>query len=350
MKKRMSNLKSLLLSLLLIAVVSFSLSAQDAMKDYTEAFDVSKGVTLSSNTKYSDVEVLTWDKNVVDILAEVKVEASSKSNAEEKLSKIDVKIGKSGNTISLETTFGEAWSRNAKVDIHIIIKAPAYLNLDMESAYGDLFIQELTGLVLLDLKYSNLKAGNLARGNEKPYNKMGLSYSNGSIETAGWMELELAYSDLDVSDSKMLFVKSKYSKLMGEKTGGIVTEGTYDKYYFDEVDNFVAELRYSGLKFGVLNKKLDVVSKYTDIKITGVSKEFKTLNASSSYGNIYLKMDEGASFKFEGETRYGNINLALDGKLSKSKENNIVKVWGNVGSAPKGSMKLEARYGNIEIE
>ena len=80
MKKRISNPKSLLLLLLLITVVSFSLSAQDAMKDYTESFDVTKGITLSSDTRYSDVELITWDKNVVDILAEVEVEAEKSVN------------------------------------------------------------------------------------------------------------------------------------------------------------------------------------------------------------------------------------------------------------------------------
>jgi hypothetical protein len=350
MKKRVSNLRSLLLLLLLITVVSFSLSAQEAKKTYSEAYDVTKGVTLSSDTKYSDIELLTWEKNVVDILVEVEVEASSKGNAEEKMEAIDVNISKSGNTISLETEFEEGWSRNAKIDIQITIKAPAYLNLNMESAYGDLFIQELTGLVLVDLKYGNLKAGTLSRGNEKPYNKLGLSYSNASVETAGWMEVELAYSELDIGTSSMLFVDSKYSKLLGEKTGGIVTEGAYDKYTFDEVDNFVGELRYSGIKFGALTKKFSVESKYTNMKIEHLSKDFKEVHAVLSYGNITMDVEEGASFKVEAEARYGSVNIAQDGKLSKSKENNIVKIWGNVGSDPKGSIAVETRYGNIDIE
>jgi hypothetical protein len=350
MKKRVSNSKSLLLSLLLIVTVSFSLTAQDAVREFAKAFDVGEGITLSSDTKYSDVELITWAQNKVDILAVVKVEASSKSKAEEKLAEIDVKMEKSGNVISLETNFQEGWSNNVKVDIKIVVKAPAYLNLDLKSAYGDLFIQEMTGHVLLDIRYGNLKAGTLSRGNEKPFNKATLAYSDGTIDQAGWMELDLAYSDLEVGTSSMLFVESKYSKLMGEKTGGIVTEGAYDKYDFDEVDNMVAELRYSGIKFGALNKKLDVNSKYTNIKIMHVSKDFKEVNAVSSYGNIYLNMEDGASYKLEGETRYGHFNIAQDGKLSKSKENNYEKVWGNVGSSPKGSMKLETRYGNIDIE
>lgn len=349
MKKQMFNLRSLLL-LLPFIVANFSLSAQDAVKEFTEAFDVSEGVTLSSDTRYSDIELLTWDKDVVDILAEVEVEASSRARAEEKLAKIDVKIGKSGNTVTLVTDFEEGWSKNAKVNISIVVKAPGYLNLNMESSYGDLFIQELSGLVQLEMKYGNLKSGPLLRGNDKPYNSLELDYSNATIESAGWMELELAYSDVEIGTSKMLFVESKYSKLLGEKTGGIVTEGAYDKYVFGEVDNFVAELRYSGVKFEKLNKKLNVESKYTPIKILAVSRDFKEVNISNSYGNIYLNVEDNASFKITGEARYGKVSVAQEGKLSKTKENTLMKIWGTVGSDPRGSMKLEARYGNIEIE
>jgi len=342
-------MKSLLL-LLPITIVSFSLSAQDAVKDFSESYAVSEGVTLTADIKYSDVELIKWDKNEVDIYVEIKVDASNKSKADEILSKIDVKLGKSGNTVSMKTVFDDGWSKNAKVDINIIVKAPAYMNLEMSSSYGDLFVQELNGLVLLNLKYGNLKAGTLGRGNEKPFNNLDLAYSDATIDIAGWMEVDLAYSDMEVLQSTMIFCESKYSKLLGEKTGGIVTEGAYDKYVFDEVDNFVGELRYSGIKLGTLNKKMNVESKYTHIKVAEVSKDFKEINALTSYGNISLNMEQGSSFKLEGEARYGNINLGMDGKLSKVKENNMIRIWGTVGSAPKGSVALEARYGNIVIE
>jgi len=350
MKKKTFELKSLLLSLLLIVVVSFSLSAQDATKNYSETYDVSKGVTLSSDTKYSDLELLTWEKDVVDILVEVEVDASSKSRAEEIMEKIDIHISKSGNTINLETDMENGWSRNAKVEINFTIKVPKYIHLDMENSYGDLFIQEISGLALLDLKYSNLKAGTLSRGNEKPYNMIDLAYSNGEVDVAGWVEVELSYSDLEMNQSKMLFVESKYSKLIAEKAGGIITEGAYDKYYIDELDSFVAELKYSGIKFGTLNKTLSLHSGYTNAKIEHLSKGFDEVEAALSYGNIYMGVESGASFKFEGEAKYGSVNIDVGDKMSKTKENNYTKVWGNVGSNPKSTMKLITKYGNINID
>lgn len=350
MKKKVFELKGLLLSLLLIVVVNFSLSAQDATKNYSESYDVSKGITLNADVKYSDLELVNWEKDVVDILVEVEVDASSKNRAEELLDKIDVHIGKSGNTINLETDMDNGWSRNAKVEINITVKAPKYINLDMETAYGDLFIQEVSGLVLLDLKYSNLKAGTLSRGNDKPFNMVDMAYSNGEVDEAGWMELELSYSDMEVNQSKMLFVESKYSKLIGVRAGGIVTEGAYDKYYMDELDSFVGELKYSGIKFGTLHKALNLHSGYTHCKIERLSKGFDEVEASLSYGNIHLGVEAGASFKFQGEAKYGNVKIDAGERMSKTKENNYTKVWGNVGSNPKATVKLITKYGNINIE
>lgn len=350
MKKRVSNVKSLLLSLLLILVVSFSVSAQDARKEYSESYDVSRGATLITDTKYSDVELITWDQNVVDILAVVEVDASSKSRAEEALEKVDIQIGKSGNNISVVTEMENGWSRNVRTTIKITVKAPAWVNLDLESSYGDLFIQEATGLVQVDLKYGNLKAGTLARGNTKPYNEIDLAYSDGVIDEAGWLNLDIAYSDMEINLSRMLFVDSKYSKLLGEKAGGIVTDGMYDKYYIDEVDSFVAELKYSGLKFERLNQNLELHSGYTGAKIETLSNGFDKVDAELSYGNLSVGLEQGASFKFEAEAKYGNISVANDSRLSRTKENNYERVWGNVGSNPKASIYVITKYGNSSFE
>jgi hypothetical protein len=350
MKKKVFKSKSLLLSLLLVTVVCFSLSGQEARKEYTESFDAGKGTTLSTDTRYSDIEVLTWDRDMVDILVVVEVDASSKSRAEDAIEKVHVEMGKSGNTITLDLDLENGWSKNVKTKIDATIKVPSYMNLTMDNAYGDVYIQEVDGLVLLDLKYSNLKADRLGRGNEKPYSALELGYGNASIGKAGWLELEIAYTDIEIADSDMLFMESKYSKLTGEKAGGIITEGAYDKYYLDEIDRFEAELKYSGIKFGILNKELVLDAGYTNTKIERLSGNFENVVASLSYGNIYLNTEDGAAYKLEGESKYGKISVDQEGKLSKSKEGTSMKVWGTVGSNPKASIKIQTRYGNAEIE
>ena len=59
--------------------------------------------------------------------------------------------------------------------------------------------------------------------------------------------------------------------------------------------------------------------------------------------------ETGVAFNIEAEAKYGGIDIAPSGQLSKSKENSYVKVWGNVGSNPKSEVVLVTRYGNIDI-
>lgn len=350
MKTKTYNLNGLVLSVLLVASTAVSLTAQDAKKAYSESYDVNKGVTLEMDTKYSNVEILTWENNVVDIFIEVQVNAPARNRAEEVLGEAQVEIGRSGNTITVETGWSEGSYRGIEKKISVTVKAPSYLNLNVDNAYGDLFIQEIGGLVLMDLKYSNLRAGKLTRGDAKPYNQIEFAYSNGTIDEAGWLELEIAYSEMEINASEMISMESKYSKLSGMKAGGIVTEGAYDKYQFDEIDSFVAELKYSGLKFGNLRRNLELQSNYTNVNILKLSRDFEKVDASLSYGNITVDVDNGAAYKFDGESRYGKINIDQNGKLNRMKEGPTVRVTGSVGSNPKATIRLVTKYGNIDIQ
>lgn len=351
MKKRVSNKKSLLLSLLLILSVSFSLSAQDARKEISKTYDVKKGFTFDLETKYSDVEILTWEKDVLDVLVVIEVDASSKEKAQEFLDKIDVDISESTDLVSFSTEFNNLgnWGKNVNLDIKYTVKLPAYLNVTAENSYGDMYIQELSGLASLDIQYGNLKVGRLTRGNVKPYNNLEIAYGNADIEEVNWLDLDISYSDFNADDAEMVFVDSKYSKLAGAKAGTIITDGTYDKYLFDAVDNFVAELKYSNVKFGKLNKKCDVSANYTNVKLETVSKGFEVIKADLSYGNFAMGTEAGIAFNLSAESKYGGIDVGPSGNLSKEKENSYVKVWGTVGSGAKANVEAVTRYGNIEI-
>jgi hypothetical protein len=285
-------------------------------------------------------------------LVVIEVDASSKEKAEEVMDKITIDISESSNSVSFETDidFDGKWSKKVDFDIKYTVKLPSYLNVTASNKYGNMYIQELAGLAILDLQYGNLKINKLLRGNDKPYNSLELAYSNADIEEAGWLELEIGYGDFEVSNAEMLFVESQYAKLSGEYAGSIITEGKYDKYIFDEVTNFVAELKYSGIKFGKLNKKIDVNASYTNVKLENISKGFESVKADLSYGNLYMGTEAGTAFSLKAEAKYGGIDVGLDGDLSKSKENSYVKVWGTVGSGAKGEVEAITRYGNISID
>ena len=75
----------------------------------------------------------------------------------------------------------------------ITVKMPVGTDLTLSNKYGNTDIDELHGLVNLDIKYGNLTAGKLTRGNVKPLNKLNLAYGKGSIDEAGWLDLNDRY-------------------------------------------------------------------------------------------------------------------------------------------------------------
>lgn len=352
--KTMKTPRSRTWLVLLLVLAHAGLAAQDARKTYTESFDVSRGSSLIVDTRYTDVEILSWDKDVVDILVEVAASSSNNSKAETAVEQIRVELSKEGKNVVVKTGLGDSKGlKNIRLEIDVTIKAPAWMDLDAKLAYGDLFLQECQGLANISVQYGNINAGILSRENQKPYSSMKLSYGNATIDEIGWMEVDIAYSDMEVAVAKMLYVENKYSKIIGEKIKGIVAEGKYDKYYIDEIDSFVADLKYSGLKFGQLNKNLSVSTSYTNIRIKDLSEGFDKVEATLSYGNFYLEVPSSASYKLDAESHYGNISLgeSIDGaKLSKVKQNSNTRVWGNVGGSPKAEVMVVTKYGNINIE
>ncbi len=59
-----------------------------------------------------------------------------------------------------------------KFTIDYLVKMPPSLALTLSNRYGDTDLDDLTGFVNLDIKYGNLTAGKLSRGNEKPISEV----------------------------------------------------------------------------------------------------------------------------------------------------------------------------------
>ncbi|MDF1574249.1 MAG: hypothetical protein P1P86_03550 [Bacteroidales bacterium] len=74
------------------------------------------------------------------------------------------------------------------------------------------------------------------------------------------------------------------------------------------------------------------------------------MDAELVYGNLTVGLESGAAFKFEGEAKYGSVHIDTSERMSKTKENNYVRIWGNVGSSPKSSIRVITKYGNSTFE
>jgi hypothetical protein len=360
-KMKKSVYKSgMLLSIAAIFLLNFSLTAEEVIKEYHKEFKAVTGTTLEINNRYGDVVIKSWDKDQIVIDVKVSVELPDRSRAEKLLNYIDIQFNESNGMVSAKTEIDDrfnfsGWGMGSrKFSISYTVKMPVGANLNLANKYGNSDIDELHGLVNFDIKYGNLTAGKLTRGNEKPINKINLAYGKANIDEAGWLDLNVRYSNsLEIVNSKALLIDSKYSRLKIGETSSVVGETKYDKLEIEKINNLVLTCGYSSVDVGELSKKLDIQGGYGSFSVNRIPAGFESIEVDVHYMEVDLGINESASYDLDAHTSYCGIKFNEDNFKHEKHivENNSTTLIGTVGkeSAPTARVKISASYGQVKL-
>lgn len=357
MKK--SNYKSGTLFLALL-LVSFTLSAQEVTKEFHKEYTAGANTTLEISNRYGDVVVESWDKDQIVIDVKVTVELPNRERAQKLLGYIDVQFSEGENLISAKTIIDDkfnftGWGFDSKkFSIDYNIKMPVETPLTLANKYGNTDINELKGLVNLNIKYGNLTAGKLTRGNVKPLNSVNIAYGKGSIDEAGWLDITLRYvGSFDITKSQAILLDSKYSKLALSKTSSMVGESKYDNIRIESINNMVLDNGYTEVNIGTLTKKLTYKGSYGSFSIDRIPSGFESLDVETHYMGVKLGIDESASYKLDAKVSYGSLRYNEDNFNNQRRniENNSKEVSGVVGKteSPSASVNVIASYGSVRL-
>ena len=351
----------MLLSLAAIFLFTFPLSGQEVTKEFHKEYKAGTATTLEINNRYGDVVIQSWDKDQVVIDVKVIVELPDRSRAEKLLSYITVEFNESDNLISAKTVIDDkfnfsGWGMGSrKFSIDYDVKMPVGANLHLTNKYGNSDIDEIHGLVNIDVKYGDLKIDKLTRGNEKPLNKLNIAYGKASIDEAGWMDVYARYSpSLNIVKSKALLIDTKYcSKVKIGETSSIVGDTKYDKIEIENINNLVLMGGYTTLEVGELTKKLNFQGSYNSMSVDKISAGFESIDIDVHYMSIRLGIEESASYNLDAHTSYGGIKFNEDNFRHEKHivENNSTTLIGTVGkeSAPTAKVKISASYSQIRL-
>ena len=360
--KRMKKFHYKSAALLSIALLSASLtlSAEEVKKEFHQEYTPGPNTTLEINNRYGDVVISSWDQNQIVIDVKVTVELPSKDKAEKLISYIDIQFSEEGNLIKARTVIDDKFSfsgwggESKKFSIDYNVKMPAGTALTLANRYGNTKITELTNLVNLDIKYGNLTAGKLTRGNEKPWSSLNLAYGKGTIDEAGWMTLNIRYTgNLEITKSTALLLDSKYSKLTLGETSSVVGESKYDNIRIGSIKNLDLDNGYSDVNIEKLVTKLRYEGSYGSFSIESIPAEFESINLATRYMGVKLGIAENASYELDGHVRYGGIKYNEDNFKFNRRiiENNSTEIAGVVGKedSPSSKVKIVASYGSVRL-
>jgi hypothetical protein len=342
-------------------LLSAGLSAQEEVsKEYHKEYTAKKGVTLDLNNRYGDIIVQTSETDQVVIDVKVTVKYPGRERAEKLLSYIDVRFAEGDNVISAETVIDEkfsftGWSgETRKFMINYTVKMPVWMDLNLSNKYGNTDLDDLNGLLNLTIKYGNLTAAKLTRGNEKPLSSLNLAYGKASIEEAGWLDIVVRYAgNVTISKSQALLLDSKYSKLVFGTASSIVGETRYDNIRIESINNFILDTGYADVNIGLLTKKFKFDGSYSSLNVDRVPAGFESIEINARYTGVRIGIDESASYSLDGKVSYGGLKFNEENFKYKRRitENNSTEVSGTIGKddSPAATVRIEASYGTVKL-
>jgi hypothetical protein len=362
-KMKKSVYKSgMLLLLSALFLLPLKIMAQEVTKEFHKEYKAGKNTTLNISNRYGDVVIQSWEKDQVIIDIKVSVDLPNKERAEKLLGYIDIQFEEGENLITANTVIDNkflfsGWGNESKrFSIDYNIKMPAGINLTLENNYGNADLDEHHGLINLDIKYGNLTAAKLTRGNEKPLNRLNIAYGKASIDEAGWLDLRARYASgggVEIKKSQALLIDSRYSKLVIGETSSIVSESKYDNISIGNINNLVMMCGYSAIKINKLLRKLNFQGSYGSCSVNEIPAGFESLEVKVSYMGVRLGIDETSTYKLDANARYGSIKFNEE-KFKNGKhisENNSTVISGIFGSqiSPSSTVKVTTAYGSVKL-
>ena len=349
----------LIIPLYLVSQVAFCQDKQT--KKFKEVYPATKNTLLQLNNKYGNIDIRDWDKNEISVEVTIVLENVSIQRAEQIFDKVNIDFSTDGDVISVETNYDEEFFRmvnkdqflqEKKFEVNYLVMMPANVKTETMNKYGNIFINKLASASTIQLKYGTLKINQILAKDKDNMALIDLAYSKGTIEDCEWLKLLTKYSQLSIEKSKALIIISKYSKLNIEKGSSLICESKYDSYDIGELVNFVTDAQYSNFHFEEITRKIDLETKYTDIKVMKVPAGFESIDIENSYGSIRIYIDPSASYTLKGHAKYAKINYPDNNRVNRIQENSELSVEGTVGKTGTGSgkVRIETKYGGITLQ
>ena len=323
--------------------------SDEVEKTIEKSFTITETGSLKIDNQFGKVDLITHDKNTVEVVVRIIVEANNEEKSLKKLEQIDVVFNSSPSSLEMKTTFGKGSnSFNGSFQIDYTVKAPASLSLDLNNQFGDVFIGEWKGNTNIAVGYGSLTIGKLMA----EVNAVTLEFSKGSVGLINKGEVELSYSDrFNLDKAKELTVRSSFSDYEIQTVEKLNCKSEYDDVEIENVNRIELNASFTSVKIGKIYIYGDISNEYGSVKINQVSKGFEGLKVENSFAGIKVYFEKGSEFTFECEAEFGDVSVpsGSDVRIDKKdmSEHYLKGKYGSGDDLP--NVYLEVDYGSATL-
>jgi hypothetical protein len=138
-----------------VLVLPMRVSAYRLKESWQRTFEVGPDCMLILENKIGSIDVESWGKNEVEVYAEIRIKAPSKSKAQKLFKRMEFDVGESPRRIRIkadlprirqDTFFGLLKGQGTSIAITYHVKVPRATRLDLETVNGDIDVDEVEGV------------------------------------------------------------------------------------------------------------------------------------------------------------------------------------------------------------
>jgi len=351
--------------ILLFSAELVSAQTYSEKKTYMKSLPVNREMTLEIDNKYGSIHITSWNEDSVMIKAEVEAYASDHKRLNKMFLGVDVNITGSSSLVRAQTSFIQNISLlfesfkgltskfipyESKLQINYFVNAPEYMDIRITNRYGDVYMENNTGNLTLNLSNGAFKANSL---NE--INSAELLFCDVTINKLVKARLNASFSEVEIDESQDLIISSISSKFNLERAGIVRTESRRDKFYIGTADLLKGNSYFTDFRIEELQREINMDTKYGDLDVDFISKKIEMITINSDFTDISLTFDPSVSYSLD--IRNLNTFLVLPDGVVKVEEKTLNEerkeyiTYGTVGRNP-GNTKvmINATRGNIYIK
>lgn len=303
-------MNKLKLSFLVLVSILLTMNVQAAKEEYSrkvsKSFDINSDATLNISNKFGTIHCENWDKNVIAIVVTITLEASNEEKAERYFDRIEIDLSGSRDVVSGKTSIEDNLfkNNNGELSIDYMINMPKSINVDLVNRFGDIFIDEISGIAKIDLGYGEIKAKRLTNRD----NEIEIKFSEGFIGYLQQGELELQYSELEISEAGKIVADVKFSELALGMVEVMTLETGYDEISIGKVRDIDIDANFSEVEIHSLSERLTAHTDYGELTIKDISSKFKLIDIENSFSEATLGFDSQANFRMVATIKMGDFS------------------------------------------
>ena len=354
---------------MILLATSFIAVSQDYRKrrSDTKSFKITTDTELKVVNKYGRIQLIPWTKDSIRFEVSIEVRAKKEAKALSILNDINIDIVSFQSYIESKTSFtnqGSFWggvkdktdnvfSGDNKTQIDYKIYLPAYVHVNIENKYGDIFMEDRLGRATISLANGDLKA----RSFQGP-TSLSLEFAYAHIKeiTNGSIRMDHR-SELHLEEADELKIDSRSSRITLGRVEKLEIKSHRDKYFVEEAGSLTANNAYTYLEINTLGQYLAADARYGSIDIKAIEGGVKRLDINVENTDVDIKKPQTRSITIEA-IYSESTGLFFPSELVNKKttmedeDKKLVKTIGMVGDSFVSPIKLNITIpsGNLRIK